>query len=151
MKPENIVNELFVTAFNDILLMEERSLCQGDYSDISVRELHVIESIGSNQPIKMSELSRKLKITTGTLTSSINHLVKKKYVVRERTEKDRRVVFVKLADKGVKAFKHHEKFHRVMVKHILAGLNEDEKEVLTRALQGVITFFSEANQINIKG
>jgi DNA-binding MarR family transcriptional regulator len=151
MKPENVVNELLVTAFNDILQVEERSLCKGKYAEITVREMHVIEFIGLDQRIRMSELSRKLKVTMGTLTSAINHLVKKEYVIRERTENDRRVVFVKLSDKGIAAYKHHEKFHRVMVKSILSGLQEDEVEVLTRALKGVVAFFIEDQQFNVEG
>ena len=51
-------------------------------------------------------------MTVGTLTIAINHLVKKGYVERSRSEEDRRVVLVSLSEKGEKAYFHHRMFHR---------------------------------------
>lgn len=71
---------------------------------------------------------------------SIN-LVKKAYVKRTRSQKDRRVVLVSLTSTGEKAFYHHKKFHEDMVRATIAGLNLDETEVLVRALSNLCTFF----------
>ena len=48
----------------------------------------------------MSVIAKKLNITAGSLTTSMNSLVNKKYAVRERSEQDRRVVHIRLDQKG---------------------------------------------------
>ena len=64
----------------------------------------------------------------------MNSLVKKGYVKRERSEKDRRVVFIQLTNKGRMAYHHHAEFHRQMTEAVLEELNEDETEVLVKQI-----------------
>ncbi len=64
-------------------------------------------------------IARKLGITVGSLTTSMNSLVNKKYVVRERSEADRRIVYIRLTPKGEKAYRHHEEFHKKMVESVV--------------------------------
>lgn len=63
---------------------------------------------------KMSDIAAALHITVGSLTTSMNGLVKKGYTERERSGKDRRVVYIRLTAKGKKAYAHHAEFHRRM-------------------------------------
>ncbi len=77
----------------------------------------------------------------GTLTISMNSLVKKGYVMRERSEEDRRVVFIRLTEKGKRAYYHHEAFHREMIEAVVKGLAEDEKEILVTSLTQLKDFF----------
>ena len=86
------VNELFAGVFNDILNIEEKVLKNGVFNDVSVSEARTIEAIGMYEPKNMSDVSRKLGITVGTLTVAVTNLVKKGYVVRERCVKDRREI-----------------------------------------------------------
>ena len=71
-----------------------------------------------------------------------NSLVNKKYVERRRSEEDRRVVFVKLTDRGVKAYRHHEDYHRQMTRAILDKLDEAEIPVLVKTLDALSEFFT---------
>ena len=78
----------------------------------------------------MSDIAAKLNITVGSLTTSMNSLVKKGYATRERSEQDRRVVFIHLTLKGRKAYHHHAEFHRKMTDAVLDVLDEKEALVL---------------------
>ena len=100
-----------------------------------------MEAIGIQEPKNMSTVAKAVSVTTGTLTIAINHLVKKGYVERTRSEEDRRVVLVSLSEKGEKAFLHHKIFHEKMVMAVLDGLNPKETEDLTRALLKLQVFF----------
>ena len=88
--------------------------------------MHVIEAIGIGEPKKMTEIARQLSITTGTLTKSMNGLEKKSYVNRKRSEEDKRVVQISLTDKGVRAYHHHENFHKILIERVTQGLSEEE-------------------------
>ncbi|MGL4763214.1 MAG: MarR family winged helix-turn-helix transcriptional regulator [Sarcina sp.] len=141
IKSEEILNSLFVEVFNDILLIEQKTLKAGVLSDLSVTEMHTIEAIGYKGSRTMSEIASDLNITVGTLTTAINKLIKKEYVSRKRIESDRRVVLVELSRKGKLAHRLHERFHREMIKATVGSLTEAEALALGKALNNMISFF----------
>ncbi len=138
-----ILNELLVVTFNDILTIEQQALQQGIFKDLSVTEIHTIEAVGMYTPRTMTEVSMDLDITIGTLSTAINHLVRKGYVERQKCLEDRRIVQVKLTKKGKLAYRVHEKFHSDMVKATIEGLTEDEAKVLIRSLEKLNLFFKQ--------
>ncbi|GAA0726389.1 MarR family transcriptional regulator [Clostridium malenominatum] len=140
-KSINVLNELLVDIFNDILTIEQNALQSGEFKDLSVTEMHTIEAIGLYSKRTMSEVAMDLKITVGTLTTAINNLVKKGYVERNRCEKDRRIVYISLTKRGKLAYRIHEKFHKDMVKETISGLSEKEEEVLIDSLEKLNEFF----------
>lgn len=142
-KDISVVNELLVKIFNEILQIEEKTLKSGHFSDLSVREMHTIEAIGRKEKRMMSEVAQDLGITVGTLTTSINRLIKKEYVERSRIEEDRRVVLVELTNKGKVAHRLHEKFHNEMVVSMINTLSENETEVLIKSLGKLNKYFKD--------
>jgi len=137
----NTINEVLVKLFNEIMHIEEKAIITEEFKDISNNDMHIIESIGKEEPKNMSTIAKSLSVTVGTLTIAINNLVKKGYVSRVRSEEDRRVVLISLSEKGDKAYDHHKRFHEEMVEATLEGLNKSETEVLVRALQNLSNFF----------
>ena len=109
---ENLLNDLLVMLFNEILDVEQKALITGTFKEISINDMHIIDAIGIGEPKNMSTVAGEMAVTVGTLTTAINNLVKKGYVKRERGEEDRRVVYISLSDKGKKAFIHHARFHK---------------------------------------
>ena len=89
----------------------------------------------------MSSIAARLDITVGSLTTSMNSLVKKGYTERERSEKDRRIVYIHLTGKGRQAFHHHAKFHEQMTDAVMAELGEEEVQVLGKTLKALTDFF----------
>lgn len=142
-KSFNVLNELLVETFNDILEIEQKALKEGAFSELSITEIHTIEAIGMYEPKTMTEVAKTLDITVGTLTTAINNLVKKGYVERKRDEIDRRVVKIALTRKGKLAYRVHEKFHSDMVKATIEGLTEQEEDILIKSLDKLNNFFKE--------
>lgn len=140
---EDVLNSLLVDLFNDILKIEGSVLKAGEFSDLSVTEMHIIEAIGCDREMTMTEVARDLEITVGTLTTAINRLIKKEYVERRRIEEDRRVVMIELTEKGTLAYKLHEKFHEEMIDHVLEELGVSEEEVLISSLDKLDKFFQK--------
>ena len=137
------LNEILVKLFNDIMQIEEKAIITEEFKDISNNDMHIIEAIGKSGAKSMSTVAKSLSVTVGTLTIAINSLVKKGYVNRVRSEKDRRVVLISLSRKGKKAYSHHEQFHEQMIQATLAGMDEAQTEVLVHALQNLKDFFME--------
>ena len=141
MTADETLNELLVCLFKDLTEIEGRWLITDEFSDISINDMHIIEAIGVSGKTTMSVVAKKMKITAGSLTTAVNGLVNKKYVMRARGEEDRRVVYIWLTEKGEKAYYHHEEFHREMTNAVLIRLDEKEIPVLMKTLDGLSEFF----------
>lgn len=141
MNKDQTINNILVQLINEIWNLEEKAIITNEFRDISNNDMHVIEAIGLEEDNNMSMIAKKLKITVGSLTTSMNSLVNKKYAVRERSEIDRRVVYIRLTEKGRTAFLFHQRFHEQMVTAALQGLNKQEQEVLRQALEKLAAFF----------
>ena len=137
------INYVLVNLINEIWEVEGKAIITDEFKDITNNDMHVIEAIGLGEGNNMSTIAKKLNITVGSLTTSMNSLVKKGYAVRERSEQDRRVVFIHLTLKGRKAFHHHAEFHRRMTDAVLDVLDENEVLVLAKALNRLTLFFRQ--------
>ncbi len=143
MEINQVLNELLVGLFRNINTIEEHAVRTEEFKDLTTNDAHVIEAIGKVGAKNMSSVAKKLSVTTGTLTISVNSLVKKGYVNRERSEEDRRVVLVSLTEKGKKAYEHHEVFHQKMILAICERLDDTEKQVLANSLDSLNEFFKK--------
>ena len=145
MDISHTLNEVLVKLFRDINTLEERAMRTEEYRDVTTNDMHVMEAIGPDEAKNMTRVAKELEVTTGTLTISVNSLVKKGYVDRSRSEEDRRVVLISLSNKGKKAYLHHRRFHEEMISAILAELSEEEQRVLEQALFKLTRFFREVS------
>ncbi len=141
MNNRQIVNGILVEIFNYILLLEERNLKTNGLKNLSITEIHIIEAINKVNFPSMGEVSSKLMVTIGTLSTSVNRLVQKGYVHSERSENDRRVVLLSLTEKGKEAFLIHEAFHNNMISKVLEKSNLKDDNLLVESLQKLLLFF----------
>ena len=136
------INHLLVRLFNDILAIEERALSAGEFSDASVREMHVLEAASAeHEENSMSAIATRLGITVGSLTVAVTTLERKGYLRRVRATDDKRVVRVLLTERGRQANAHHAAFHAEMVDRVQAALTGEELEALADMLERIIVFF----------
>lgn len=135
------LNDLLVNLFRSINSIEEKAVRAGEYKDLTTNDMHVIEAVGLGEPRNMTSVARQQSVTTGTLTISMNSLVKKGYVKRERSEEDRRVVLVSLTEKGKRAYGQHKQFHDRLIREVVDGLNGQEQEILQRSLSNLMGYF----------
>lgn len=129
------INKMLVEIYDDVNHIEEYTIKQGAFRDMSITEIHTVEAVGLYGSKTMSEIAAELEITMGTLTAAVDKLIKKGYLERSRSSSDRRIVNVSLTKKGKLAYRIHEKFHLDMVKAIMSDFNEEEEEILLTALR----------------
>lgn len=135
---------MLVKTFHEILELEEKAIITDEFSDISNNDMHIIEAIGIEEPQKMSVIAKRLSVTVGTLTTNMNSLEEKGYIIRERSRVDKRVVLVRLTeDKGRRAFFHHRDFHKHMIQAVVKDLDEEETNVLIKCLRNISAFLEQ--------
>ena len=135
------LNEVLVNLFRDVMDIEQKAIITEEFQDITNNDMHIIEAVGLGEGNNMTTIAKKMKITVGSLTTSMNSLVKKHYVERNRSEEDRRIVNITLTEKGIKAYKHHEEFHEKMSQAAISEMSEDEVKVLLKSLNNLSKFF----------
>ena len=79
MNAYETINDILVHLFNEIWELEEKAIITEEYKDISNNDMHIIEAIGLGKGNNMSAIAKKLNITVGSLTTSMNSLVNKKH------------------------------------------------------------------------
>lgn len=141
MELRETINDILVNLFNEIWKLEEDAIITEEFKDITNNDMHIIEAVGLSGENTMSMVAKKMGITAGSLTTSVNGLVNKKYVTRQRSERDRRVIFLRLTEKGVRAYEHHQEYHRKMTDAVIGTLEADEIPVLVKTLKGLSDFF----------
>ena len=143
-RQEEQLNFFFVRVFNRILALEEQALGHTGCRDVSVRGLHVLEAVsvlreqGRNT---MSQIAELLNISVGALTTSVNLLVNKGYLEKQAGERDRRVTYVRLTEKGREAERLHREFHRELARSVGEQLDGESLKVLLRSLKELEHFF----------
>ena len=140
------LNRFLVEVFDEILKTEEESLA-GSFSDLSLRELHLIEEVcraeDEARDNRATAIAAAQRVTAGTLTTAVSPLERKGYLERRRDERDRRAVRIWPTEKARAADQVHAAFHREMVDEILKTLSDQEAQVLVRALGSLTAFFRE--------
>ena len=149
MDVKKTLNSLLVTAFQDVLDIEEKTLITGEFTDITMNDMHVIEAIGDGEPKTSSTVAKQLSVTMGTLTKAIDRLTKNDYVLRERSETDKRLVLLSLKEKGKRAFERHQKCHEGLIQSVVSQFDPEEGDFLARTLHGVIGYLKD-NEEGIK-
>ena len=134
------LNRFLVEVFDEILKTEEESLA-GSFSDLSLRELHLIEEVcraeDEARDNRATAIAAAQRVTAGTLTTAVSLLERKGYLER------RRAVRIWPTEKARAADQVHAAFHREMVDEILKTLSDQEAQVLVRALGSLTAFFRE--------
>lgn len=155
MKKKQEINRFLVGIFNEILKTEELFVSK-TFNNLSVREIHVIEAVcnveAAGEDNRSTSIAERLKVTAGTLTTAVVQLERKGYLIRERDQKDKRIVHILPTSDGRQAQQYHMEFHKNMVDEAVDRLTEEETEVFVKALDSIAVFFrnSYCNEINLK-
>ncbi|MFP4077599.1 MAG: MarR family winged helix-turn-helix transcriptional regulator [Bacillota bacterium] len=139
---KEIINELLVDVFNHILRIEQQHMREKGIK-LSINEIHVLEAIQKSEEATMTNVAKKLHVTVGTLTTSINRLVEKGYCERYQTKEDRRKVFIQLTKNGKHVLEVHREFHEEMIDAVIDDLKLEDNALLIEALEKLTDYFKD--------
>jgi DNA-binding MarR family transcriptional regulator len=121
---------------------EQAAMTNAKNRDLTVRQLHCLETIHILQHPTPSELARALKISKPSATVMIDKLVEKDYVEKVKTDEDRRIAHIHLTKKGIKASQWHDEVHQDFAALLLRDLSGEEifqlEKILAKALKRVL-------------
>lgn len=140
MQPMNSIIEKYM------LLVEKISNTTNTFksfdTDVNIyrSEIHVIQIIGDRKALHISELSRLLGITKGTVSQIVKRIENKGLVKKQVDENNNTRQLVRLTEKGIAAYNAHVAYHRQNhneMENFLDTLSTEQKtaveEFLSRA------------------
>jgi DNA-binding MarR family transcriptional regulator len=131
MKVKEITRDKFMSALQNIVrsIKNEFEDCGKMCGGINEKELHVIDFIGRNKNVKMSDIADNIDAPMSTLTNIVDKLVEKKFLSREHSDDDRRVINVMLTNEnGQTAFQAVASKKQLVAEKALAQFNEKEQD-----------------------
>ena len=144
MNTDETLNEVLVHLFQDLMDIEGKCLITEEFSDMTNNDMHIVEAIGLGEAKRSSDVARLMSVTTGTLTRAVDGLVEHGYVVRTRSDRDKRVIYLTLTERGKAAYEHHRRFHEEMIANAKANLSEEELGILVLSLKQLNDYFRTA-------
>ncbi len=121
-----------------IALVRAFGLHQGDRTPcgkpVSVAEAHALLELSRHAPLAQSELAAWLRLEKSTVSRLVAQLEQREWLVRVRSEADKRVLLLTLTDEGQRiagelAEARHARFARLM-----AAIPEEQRDNVSRAL-----------------
>lgn len=87
---------------------------------------HLVFMLERRGPLRMSVIAEALQLTAGAVTSASDKLIERGYVMRERDDKDRRVVYLNITEKGRDTMKELRMQGRETMKQVFSHLSEND-------------------------
>ena len=128
------IGDLFFEFQAKLQFFEREYLKNCGIDDVTPNEVKVLYIIGLSNRKSMSEIAEELKITRGTLSITIDSLVKKVYVIRTRHKQDRRIIIVYLTEKSIRIVKLYGKFYLELLKSLVKEIKKEKIFVLDEIL-----------------
>ncbi len=131
------VGRLFLQLYDRYNRLESKRYFYKDFlEELTMIEMNTILVIGKGgDRNKMSDIANKLGVSMGTPTVTVDRLIKKGYVERDRDEEDRRQVIVKLSEKGNSAFEDILKMKNDIVERLFSVMEHEELAALISTLE----------------
>ncbi|HYO72887.1 MAG TPA: MarR family transcriptional regulator [Archangium sp.] len=98
--------------------------------EITPPQLGVLEALLHVGPMSQSELGRKLLRSNPNMTALLDNLERHKWIQRERSPEDRRVVVVSLTPEGRRVIERVFPAHAAHVTALMGALTAEEQETL---------------------
>ncbi|HBW36803.1 MarR family winged helix-turn-helix transcriptional regulator [Desulfosporosinus sp. BICA1-9] len=123
--------------FQEVMILFKQSMSKVfEDSGITAPQGMVLRILSKETKIKITELSSKLSLPNSTVSGIVDRLEKQGMVERERSEKDRRIVYVKMSPN----FKEmHQHFHKNLQLNIKDVMNKGTPEDLEIIFEGLST------------
>ena len=130
--------QIFERVINKYNTLEKKPNDFGTGTLLYRSEIHMIDVIGKNNNINITNLATQLGITKGAVSQSIDRLKKKGMVTKNLSPETENEVVLSLTEKGNQAYIEHLRFHQNfyrMLEGYLQDISLPEMQKITQLLQ----------------
>jgi len=108
---------------------------QATNETISAHQASILDHLDDVQATSLFDLARHMGVTASTMSITVDRLVRGDYVVRERSQEDRRRLDLRLTPAGVRIKKQQKVLEPELVAAVLQRLDERRRKQALRGLE----------------
>lgn len=133
----------YQVAFNTIYRSVNTTIKEHVHDDITTDQFSVLQHIHRQQTSTSTEIANTFGVGKSAITALVNRLFEKKLIVRKRDQKDRRVVYLSLTEKGIELVKQTEDEVYRFISEKLSHFSESDVEAFLNALEKLANLMEE--------
>jgi len=144
--------EEMLTAIKRIVSLIKQNF-ERDFKKMHVTQSQILVMRVLNQygDMKMSDISRELDLSNSTVSGIIDRLVEKKIVKRKRSEEDRRIVMISLAEEYCKPVKKQLNAFALKMRRTLSTATEEDLDSIMQGLEKLERILEESQEYKERG
>ncbi|SNS40563.1 transcriptional regulator, MarR family [Anaerovirgula multivorans] len=139
----NSLYDLFFENIKKLFYPEEWIKLDLSFSKSEIFTMLLVDKHGE---IIMSQIAEDIHIPMSTATGMVERLVKLDYLSRERSELDRRIVVIKLTDKGKALINQLKEMVSHYIHRISESLTKEEIDLLSKIFMKVIHIINDVGE-----
>ena len=124
--------ELIALLTRKVAELQSAMVKEAGFSDLSLRQIYILDIIQSLQNPTPTELARELKISKPSVSAAIDRLETAGYIRKVDSDEDRRSYHLHLTQKGQVFSQAHDETHRHLAQFITRNLEAEEVRQLVR-------------------
>jgi DNA-binding MarR family transcriptional regulator len=137
--------EQLLTVIRRIMSLIKKNF-EKDFKKMHVTRSQILVMKVLNQcgEMKVSDISRELDLSNSTVSGIIDRLVEKKIVQRKRSDEDRRIVMISLADEYRQPVKRGLNAFAQKMRKVLSTITEEDFDSIIRGLEKLEKILEES-------
>lgn len=160
MTPSEGLKQLIYDRFLHLSHVSEQVFTSeiGEFADLAQMEglaafpnhltsVHVIDCIGSNEPINHKSIAEKMNLSKASITKISNKLMEEGYIKRSQMKDNKKEVYFSLTPKGRQVFEVHAMMHERIERRFIHALDSFSESELQAALKFVQTIIDQSDHI----
>jgi len=112
---------------------------------LTTPQLLILQNLAERGEATVSELAKAINLSQATVTTILDRLVKKEFILRERSTEDRRKVITRLTEEGKAAIKDTPTALQENFIHKFSELEDWEQTMILSSLQRLATMMDAEN------
>lgn len=114
-----------------------KAISKGGQSKYTPHQMRLLYNVDSEGCKPMKHYSKKLLISKPNMSSLVSKMVDNELIEREEDDSDRRIIKIKISDKGAIALEEHRHDIKEKVLNKLSVLNDEDIEALNKSFKTI--------------
>lgn len=118
---------------------EEAAKEQFNLRNLTITQMHYLETINLLQNPNITELALQLKLSKPTVKVAVDKLIEREYIYKIQSDEDRRSAHLHLTEKGKLINQMHDYAHKRIAESFSKKLNNEEMSTFEQLLVKVLS------------
>jgi len=138
MKEDYILTDIITILTTKIAKIEEEALAESRFSELTGKQMHYLEAISNLNNPNLGELATELNLSKPSITAIIDKFEEKEFIRKVKSDEDRRVSHIHMAERGKEIEKVHSKIHMRISNIFTSKLTKNELKSLINLLSKIV-------------